>query len=114
MVPPLALVVEDDETQRESLMEFLREEAFDVVGCVSAEAAELVIGGVGADLALLVTDHRLAGLGTGVELAHFAKVRFPSLSVVLVSGDYPGSVPADVRFLRKPFALGEVLGKAHP
>ena len=37
--PPIALVVEDDELQREILSEFLKDERMDVIQCESAEAA---------------------------------------------------------------------------
>ncbi len=58
-VPPIALVVEDDELQREILSEFLKDESMDVIQCESAETAELIIARVGAELSLLVTDFRL-------------------------------------------------------
>ena len=59
--PPIALVVEDDELQREILSEFLKDENMEVIECESAEAAELVIARFGAELSLPVTDFRLAG-----------------------------------------------------
>ncbi len=52
--PPIALVVEDDELQREILCDFLKDEHMDVIQCESAEAAELIIARVGAELSLLV------------------------------------------------------------
>ena len=39
-LPPVALVVEDDELQREILSDFLKDENMDVIQCESAEAAE--------------------------------------------------------------------------
>jgi DNA-binding NtrC family response regulator len=39
------------------------------------------------DLKLLVTDIRLAGQGSGIELAEFAQQQIPQLSIVVVSGD---------------------------
>ena len=101
--PPIALVVEDDELQREILSEFLKDESMDVIQCESAEAAELIIARVGAELSLLVTDFRLAGNGTGADVACFAKERFPHIRVIMMSGENSPLVPANVRFLRKPF-----------
>ena len=72
-IPSLALVVEDDQFQREILTDLLKTENMDVIQCESAEAAELVIAKVGAELKLLVTDVRLAGHGNGIELAEFAQ-----------------------------------------
>lgn len=109
VVPLLALIIEDDEFQRETLIEFLKGEGIDVISCESAEAAELIVGRIGAELSLIVTDFRLAGPGTGADLAAFAKRRFPYLRVILMSGDHHAPVPPDVRFLRKPFALPDLL-----
>ena len=47
-VPMLALVVEDDEVQRQTLSGQLKRENMDVIECESAEAAELVIARCGA------------------------------------------------------------------
>ena len=107
--PPIALVVEDDELQRELLSEFLKDENMEVIECESAEAAELVIARFGAELSLLVTDFQLAGEGTGVDLARFAKERFPNLRVIVMSGENSLRIPADVRFLQKPFHPGQLL-----
>jgi DNA-binding NtrC family response regulator len=108
-LPPVALVVEDDELQREILSDFLKDENMEVIQCESAEAAELIIARVGAELSLLVTDFRLAGEGTGLDVACFAKKRFPHLRVILMSGENSLQIPADVRFLQKPFHPGDLL-----
>lgn len=105
--PPIALVVEDDELQREILSEFLKDESMDVIQCESAEAAELIIARIGAELSLLVTDFRLAG--TGADVACFAKERFPHIRVIMMSGENSPLIPANVRFLRKPFHPSELL-----
>jgi DNA-binding NtrC family response regulator len=107
--PPIALVVEDDELQREILSEFLKDESMDVIQCESAEAAELIIARIGAELSLLVTDFRLAGNGTGADVACFARERFPHIRVIVMSGENNPLVPANVRFLRKPFHPSELL-----
>jgi DNA-binding response OmpR family regulator len=44
------LFVEDDQFQREILTDLLKAENMDVIQCESAEAAELVIAKVGAEL----------------------------------------------------------------
>jgi len=107
--PAIALVVEDDELQREILSEFLKDESMDVIQCESAEAAELIIARVGSELSLLVTDFRLAGKGTGIDVACFAKERFPHIRVILMSGENSLRIPANVRFLQKPFRPSELL-----
>ena len=72
-VPSLALVVEDDQLQRDFLSDVLKEQNFDVIECDSAEAGEVIVARCGAELALLVIDFSLAGVGTGADLAAFAR-----------------------------------------
>jgi hypothetical protein len=84
----------------------------DVIRCESAEAAELVIANFGFELRLLVTDVRLAGDSSGIELAQFAKEQFPKLKVVVVSGEEGLAVPRNVRFLKMPFSPLDLLHEA--
>jgi DNA-binding NtrC family response regulator len=111
-VPSLALVVEDDQFQRESLGELLKDENMDVIQCESAEAAELMIATFGAELKLLVTDVNLAGHGSGIGLAEFAKQHCPKLNVVVVSGEGRPTLPPHVRFLQKPYRRLDLLREA--
>src|ERR1700753_598560 len=104
----LALVVEDDRFQREILTDILKGEGLDVIQCETAEAAELVIANVGAELKALVTDVGLADVGNGLDLAVFAKGQFPHLPVVVVSGR-SHAVPVGIRFLAKPYQVAELL-----
>jgi DNA-binding NtrC family response regulator len=108
-VRSLALVVEDDQFQREVLGDLLKDENIEVIQCESAEAAELVIAKLGTELKLLVTDVRLAGPGSGIELAEFAQQQFPHLHIVVVSGHDGLVLPPNVRFLKKPYRPLDVL-----
>jgi DNA-binding NtrC family response regulator len=107
-VPSLALVVEDDQFQRDVLVGALKNENMDVVQCESAETAELVVAKIGTELQLVVIDVWLAGERVGGELAAFAKEKFPHLRVVVVSGDEELTLPSHVSFLRKPYQPGDV------
>ena len=111
-VPSLALVVEDDQFQREILSDLLRDEHMEVIACDSAEAAEVVLAEVGTSLRLLVTDVELAGHQNGLELAGGAKQHFPALNVVIVSGQDNLPLPPDVHFLRKPWQPLDLLREA--
>jgi DNA-binding NtrC family response regulator len=105
----IALVVEDDPFQRTFLADLLKEQGLEVVECASAEAAELVLVATGTELQALVTDVNLAGDMSGVELAQYAKRKFPQLNVVMVSGRGPPYIPQDTRFLMKPYLPDELL-----
>lgn len=105
----VALVVEDDAFQREVLAELLKGEGLDVVECATGELAELVLVSTGPELRALVTDIELGGETSGVDLAQYAKRKFPDLNVVMVSGREPPYVPQDTRFLIKPYRPRELL-----
>jgi CheY-like chemotaxis protein len=105
----VALVVEDDALQREVVSELLRDNGLEVVACSTAEAAELVLASTGTELRALVTDVNLAGAMSGVELAEYAKRRFPRLNVVMVSGKGAPYVPQDTHFFLKPYQPNDLL-----
>jgi DNA-binding NtrC family response regulator len=105
----IALVVEDDALQREIVSELLGNNGLEVVTCSTAEAAELVLASTGTELRALVTDVNLGGAMSGVELAEYAKRRFPRLNVVMVSGKGPPYVPQDTHFFLKPYLPDDLL-----
>ena len=80
---PIALVVEDDDLQREMAVMLLEESGMGVIQCESAEAALLVLEKMGGRFSLMFTDVNLSGRMGGVELAHFAHDCFPSLSITV-------------------------------
>ena len=104
-----ALIVEDDPFQRASLANLLKGEGLEVVECANAAAAELVLASTGPDLRALVTDVQLGGEMSGVELAQYAKRKFPDLNVILVSGHGAPFVPQDTHFLMKPYEPQQLL-----
>jgi CheY-like chemotaxis protein len=101
----VALVVEDDAFQREFLAELLKGEGLEVVECATGAVAELVLASTGTELQVLVTDVELGEGMSGLELAQFAKRKFPDLNV----GRDPPYVPQDARFLMKPYQPSELL-----
>lgn len=109
MLKFIALVVEDDPFQRAFVADLLKEEGLQVVECTSAEAAELILAATGNELRALITDINLAGDMSGLELAQFAKRKFPDLNVVMVSGRGSPDLPPDTRFLMKPYVPEQLL-----
>jgi two-component system, cell cycle response regulator CpdR len=105
---PIALVVEDDPIQRETIALLLEETDYDVIQCEDAETAELVLKNRRA--ALLITDVSLVGAMTGIELVERARKLNPSLRVIVMSGrTLPGALPDDVIFFAKPFYPVELI-----
>ena len=111
----IALVVEDDALQRESIVTLLEESEMHVIQCESGEAAELVLEHVGGCLATLLTDVSLAGGMDGIELAQIARQRFPELRIVVISANPRISwLPDGAQFIAKPWRPLELLREAHP
>ncbi len=99
--PRVAIVVEDDDIQRDMIALLLEESHFQVIQCEDAETASLALKM--RHPALLVTDVNLAGRMNGIELARYARDINPALRVVVISGQQPmTALPDGVTFLEKP------------
>jgi CheY-like chemotaxis protein len=110
----IALVVEDDALQRETIVTLLEESEMDVIQCESGEAAALVLDHVGDCLTTLLTDVNLAGTMDGVELAQIAHERFPALRIVVLSANPRVSrLPDGAQFIAKPWNPLELLRETH-
>ena len=108
---PTAIVVEDDEIQREMLAILLEESDFEVVQCEDAETASLAIKA--RHPSLLITDINLTGSMDGIELAHFARQHDPDMRVVVISSNPPASaLPDGVKFFSKPLYPTTLLREA--
>lgn len=100
----VTLLVEDDALQREVMAELLQDQGFEVVECSTAEAAELIVATSGTELRALITDNGLAGAMSGVELAEYARRKYPQMNIIVMSGKQVKCLPAHTTFLQKPFA----------
>jgi DNA-binding NtrC family response regulator len=107
-----ALVVEDDQDQRELVSLLLEECDMAVIQCESAESAEAVLERVGGSLSMIFTDLRLAGVMNGAELAELAKRRFPDLTVIVTSGSEAPVLPVGAMFMQKPWRALDILREA--
>lgn len=68
------------------------------------KSAELIVATCGAELRALVTDNSLSGTMSGVELAQYAREKFPRMNIILISGKQVENPPVLTTFLHKPFA----------
>ncbi len=102
---PRIICVEDDDSLRLLLTEFLSSEGFEVLAFGSPAEALEHIRGWSDHVDLLVTDFYLPGM-TGPELATFATGLLPKLPVVLLSAsDERPPLPAGHVFLSKSAPL---------
>jgi DNA-binding response OmpR family regulator len=112
MPKPRVLVVDDEPLIREFVMEALIEAGYDVDEAGHANDAKALLDVSGYQL--LVTDVNMPGQIDGIALAKFAQTHNPALAVIVISAR-PDLVPSfrttgvTGAFLRKPFALAELL-----
>ncbi|HEX7884284.1 MAG TPA: response regulator [Afipia sp.] len=106
------LVVEDDQLQRELVSLIFEESDMNVIQCMSAEAAAVVLDKAGSELTLMFTDVDLEGEMSGLELAEIAKRRYPEIDVIVTSGQRVEHVPDNVFFMQKPLLPLELLRQA--
>ncbi len=113
--PHLALIVEDDPDVRALAGALLEETPLEVVEVESAEAALDCLQERGGEVAMMFADVRLPGEMDGVQLARASCTLWPTIRVVLTSGD-PGTqsddLPECVTFMPKPWRGLDVLVQA--
>jgi CheY-like chemotaxis protein len=105
------LVVDDDRDVREVTVAALADLGHEVTGLASGQAAlDLLDRGVPIDL--LIVDYAMPGMN-GAEVVARARAKLPRLSMVLITGyaeaGLAADLPADVRLVRKPFRVAELL-----
>ena len=106
------LVVEDEILVRMSVVENLLEAGYSVLEASTADEAIALLEG-GAEVDVVFSDIQMPGALDGVALLRVVKGRFPSLSVILTSGQVTPPREAlgqDTIFVPKPYGPGELLG----
>ncbi|MCA9680490.1 MAG: response regulator, partial [Myxococcales bacterium] len=107
------LLVEDRDDLRGTLVEVLRACGYTVLAAAGADEALALLDAHAAEVALLVTDVVMPGMG-GPELAAQVGVRHPGLPVLYLSGYAPDEAlrraaeARTVAFLQKPFRPDEL------
>jgi CheY-like chemotaxis protein len=111
------LLVDDHALLRDLMAQILSSQGFQVTVAESGEAAMRLLKG-GLNPQVLLSDIRMPGRYNGVELARWARARYPSL-VILLQTAFTDIDTGDFRVLYKPFdpqmflsAIQELLGSA--
>ena len=108
---PTAIVVEDDDIQREMLALMLEERNFEVLQCEDAVTAALALKA--RHPSLIVTDINLVGKMDGVDLAHFAQQQNADVRIIVISGrPLPRPLPPGAKFFTKPVYPTALLAEA--
>lgn len=108
----IAVVVEDDQDQRELVTMLLEEFDLRVVSCGTAEAAYAVMEHAGGDVVLLFADVRLPGAWSGIRLANEVARQWPLTALIVTSGaPLPDALPPGTTYLPKPWRALDVLAR---
>lgn len=111
-VPPVILVVDDDDPVRVMLARLLRTQGYGVLQAANASDARRLLGSQQPDL--VISDIVMPG-ESGIELRRYIASAWPELPVILISG-YSAEGPAEfaartprTTFVQKPFAADQLL-----
>ena len=101
----MILLVDDDDTVRETSADMLQELGYTVMQAASGpQALDMLEAHPGFDV--MVTDIRMPGM-SGLELSDMAADRHAALKIILISGYFLPQV-INRRFLQKPFRTYEL------
>jgi two-component sensor histidine kinase/CheY-like chemotaxis protein len=110
---PNVLVVEDEMVLRMRAVDIVEDAGFTPVEAVNADEAIAILESR-SDIDLLFTDIQMPGSMDGLKLAHAVHDRWPSIKIILVSGQVKPSDaerPADSRFFGKPLGVGQMISE---
>ena len=112
-VHPAILVVEDEMLLRMRAVDMVEDAGFTPIEAVNADDA-LAILESRSDIQLLFTDIQMPGSMDGLKLAYAVHERWPSIKIILVSGQLKltdDDMPADSRFFGKPLDGKQMIGE---
>jgi two-component sensor histidine kinase/DNA-binding response OmpR family regulator len=108
---PNVLVVEDEMILRMRAVDIVEDAGFHPVEAVNADEALSILESR-SDISLLFTDIQMPGSIDGLKLAHAVHERWPSIKIILVSGQVKPSDaerPADSLFFGKPLSVEQMI-----
>jgi CheY-like chemotaxis protein len=114
---PTVLIVESEALVRMSAVHMVEDAGYSALEARDAEEAIRLLESR-ADIAVVFTGISMSGSMDGMKLAHAIRGRWPPIHLIVASGrDMRDKLPADGRFIRKPYcaqhvaaALKELLG----
>lgn len=110
---PNVLIVEDEMILRMRAVDIVESAGFNPVEAVNADQAISILE-ARSDISLLFTDIQMPGSIDGLKLAHAVHDRWPSIKIILVSGQVKPSdteTPAHSRFFGKPLGVDQMIAE---
>jgi CheY-like chemotaxis protein len=114
-VPAVVLIVEDEMIIRMRAVDMVEDAGYTPVEALDADEAVAILESR-SDIALMCTDIQMPGSMDGLGLAHAVHKRWPSIKIIVVSGQLnpPSSdLPACSRFFGKPLEAGQMIAEMH-
>ncbi len=111
MDKPVILVVESEALIRLSAVHMVEDAGFAAIGVSNADEAIALLENR-RDIRAVFTDVRMPGSMDGLKLAHAIKGRWPPIHLLITSGSRapnPGELPANGRFIAKPYQAEQVM-----
>src|SRR5215218_2634355 len=112
-IKPTVLIVEDEMLLRMRAVDIVEDAGFTPLEAVNADDA-LALLESRSDINLLFTDIQMPGTMNGLKLAHAVHERWPSIKIILVSGQVtPNEAdrPANSRFFGKPLGVEQMIAE---
>jgi two-component sensor histidine kinase/ActR/RegA family two-component response regulator len=107
------LVVEDEMVLRMRAVDIVEDAGFTAVQAVNADEALRILE-ARSDITLLFSDIQMPGSMDGLKLAHAVHDRWPSIKIILVSGQVKvldADKPTDSRFFGKPIEAKQMIAE---
>jgi CheY-like chemotaxis protein len=100
----VVLVVEDEMLLRMRAVDMVEDAGYASIEAVDADEAIAILESR-SDIGLMLTDIQMPGSMDGLKLAHTVRKRWPSIRIIIVSGQLKPAdidIPAHSRFFGKP------------
>lgn len=107
------LVVEDEMVLRMRAVDIVEDAGFNAIQATNADQALSILENR-SDIALLFSDIQMPGSMDGLKLAHAVHERWPSIKIILVSGQLNPTEterPAEARFFGKPLGVERMIAE---
>jgi len=111
--PANVLVVEDELVLRMRAVDIVEDAGFTSIQAVNADQAISILENR-SDISVLFTDIQMPGSMDGLKLAHAVHDRWPSIKIILVSGQVKpprADTPTDSRFFGKPLEAARMVSE---
>jgi DNA-binding NtrC family response regulator len=112
-IPAVVLVVEDEMMLRMRAIDIVEDAGYTPLEAMDAAEAVAILESR-SDVALMCTDIQMPGQMDGMGLAHAVHERWPTIGIIVVSGQLhlPHlDLPPRSRFFSKPLNAGEVIAE---